>query len=147
VDFLNALANVTEAKRLPDREEVEGLSWGVKRQLSMHKTLLPYIAMLDQYYFALGDERFYELLVHCCPAGRFRAKAAKKEKLPEPPFDDKLRRQVCAVYGAEPHEFPMLLEILARAGKDADAIKAEFGIGKMSKRKIAKRKTKKRKGK
>jgi hypothetical protein len=151
VDFLSALSNVTEAKRLPDREEIEGLSWGIKRQLSMHRALLPVVAFLDRYYFALGDERFYEMLVHCCPRGQFRARAAKKEKLPEPPFDDKLRRRVCEVYGAKPGEFGTLLELLARAGQDAKAIKADFGVAPVSrtkakaKKKVAKKAKRKKK--
>jgi len=145
VDFIAALSNVTEEKRLPPREEVEGLSWGIKRQLSMHRALLPTVAFIDRYHFTLGDERFYEMLVHCLPQGRFRAKAAKREKLPEPPFDDPLRRRVCAVYGAEPREFGALLELLGRAGQDADAVKADFGVARLSRRKAKAAKKKRRK--
>jgi hypothetical protein len=146
MDFMAALSNVTDEKMLPDREEIDGLAWPVKRQLSMHRRLLPTVAWLDQYFFSLGNDRFYELLVHCCPRGQFRAKAAKKETLPELPFDDDLRRRICEVYGAQPREFGFLLEMLAREGKDTNAVKAEFGVAKMSKRKVKAKAKKKARG-
>lgn len=136
MNFLDALSNVTESRRIPPREEIEGLSWGIKRQLSMHRDLLPVVAMIDKYYFTLGDERFYDLMVYCCPKGRYRAKSAKKEKIPEPPFDDELRRRICEVYGAEPDEFSTLLELLLREGKDVQSVKADFGVAPLKKSKV-----------
>ena len=143
MDFLAASNNVTEGKNIPDREEVEGLAWGVKRFLSMNPRLLPTLAYLDQFHFALGNDRYYELMVYCMPSGRFRAKSVKKDELPEPDMSDELRRKVCRYFRIKPCEIQVLLEVVS-----LESINNAFGVqpkkqGRSTKRKAkAKRKKK-----
>lgn len=139
MDFLEALKNVTGRKDLPDRSEVGGMVWGVKRQLSMNHELLPIVAYLDQFQFALGNERFYELLVHCMPGGRYFAKGIKKDELQGDGLSDEIRRKACRYYGVRPSELPVLLEVVG-----ADAINDTFGVQK-SERPKKKRKAKRKK--
>ena len=123
MDFFTAANNVTGAKEIPDREEVEGLAWGVKRFLSMNHGLLPTLAFLDQFHFAVGNDRFYELMVYCVPSGRYRTRSVKKDELPEPDMDDDLRRRVCRFFKIKPSEIPVLLQLV-----DVEAVKAAFGV-------------------
>lgn len=122
MDFFTAANNVTDAKEIPDREEVEGLTWGVKRFLSMHPRLLPSVAFLDQFYFTLGPERFYELMVYCMPAGRYRMRSVKKEDVDPIDMSDDLRRRVCRYFKISPREIPHLLKVVS-----LERVKAAFG--------------------
>ncbi len=139
MDFFTAANNVTEAKEIPDREEVEGMSWGVKRFLSMNHGLLPTLAFLDQFHFALGNDRFYELMVYCMPAGRFRTRSVKKDELPKPEMTDELRRKVCRFFKIKSSEIPVLLKLV-----DIEAINAAFGVQPKKQRRSTKRKAKTR---
>ena len=123
MDFFAAANNVTDAKEIPDREEVEGLVWSVKRFLSMHPRLLPSVAYLDQFYFTLGAERFYELMVYCMPSGRYRMRSIKKEELEPIDMSDELRRRVCWYFKIAPREIPHLLRLVS-----LERIKAAFGV-------------------
>ncbi len=140
MDFFAASNNVTGKKEIPDREEVEGFAWGVKRFLSMNPQLLPYVAYLDQFHFALGNERFYELMVYCMPSGRYRTRSVKKDELPEVDMSDELRRKVCRYFKIKPREIPVLLELVS-----LERINAAFGVQpKKRGRAKTKRKTKRK---
>lgn len=123
MDFFAATNNVTDKKLIPDREEVEGMAWGVKRFLSMHPRLLPTVAYLDQFQFTLGNDRFYELMVYCMPSGRFRMRSVKKSEILQPDMSDELRRKVCRYFKIKPCEIPVLLELV-----ELDAVKKAFGV-------------------
>lgn len=124
MDFLAAANNVTDKKEVPDREEVEGMAWGIKRFLSMHPRLLPTVAFLDQFYFTLGAERFYELMVYCMPQGRYYMRSVKKdEDVVKPDVDDALARRVCQYFKISSSEIPVLLRVV-----DLAAMKAAFGV-------------------
>lgn len=137
MDFFTAANNVTGAKEIPDREEVEGLAWGVKRFLSMNHQLLPTLAFLDQYHFAVGNDRFYELMVYCMPGGRFRTKSVKKDEIPKPNMTDDLRFRVCRFFNIKSSEIPVLLQVV-----DLEALKTAFGVQPKTRRRSTKRKPK-----
>ena len=143
MDFFAATNNVTDKKEIPDHEEVEGLAWGVKRFLSMHPKLTPSVAYLDRFYFTLGSERFYELMVYCMPSGRYRMRSVKKDELPDHGMSDELRRKVCRYFRIKPCEIQVLLEVVS-----LESINNAFGVqpkkqGRSTKRKAkAKRKKK-----
>lgn len=136
MDFFTAANNVTGAKEIPDREEIEGLAWGVKRFLSMNHGLLPTLAYLDQFQFTMGNDRFYELMVYCMPAGRFRTRSVKKDELPKLEMTDELRQKVCRFFKIKPSEIPVLLKMV-----DIEAINAAFGVQPKKRRRSTKRKT------
>ena len=142
MDFFAASNNVTGAKDVPDREEVEGLAWGVKRFLSMNHDLLPTLAILDQYHFALGNDRFYELMVYCMPSGRYRTRSVKKDELPEPEMSDELRRKVCRYFKIKPCEITVLLEVVS-----LESINDAFGVQPKKRGRKAKAKTKRKRKK
>lgn len=139
MDFFTAANNVTGAKEIPDREEVEGLAWGVKRFLSMNHGLLPTLAYLDQFHFTLGNDRFYELMVYCTPSGRYRTRSVKKDELPEPDVSDDLRRRVCRFFKIKPSEIQVLLQLV-----DVEAVKVAFGVQPKKRGRSTKRKRKRK---
>ena len=139
MDFFAAANNVTGAKEIPDREEVEGFAWGVKRFLSMNQELLPTMAHLDKFHFALGDDRFYELMVYCMPSGRYRTRSVKKDELPEPDMSDDLRERVCRFFKIKSSEISALLQVV-----DLEAVKAAFGVQPKRRGGSTKRKAKKK---
>ena len=139
MDFFAAANNVTGAKDIPDREEVEGLAWGVKRFLSMNHGLLPTLAYLDQFHFTLGNDRFYELMVYCMPSGRFRTRSVKKDELPKLDMSDDLRGRVCRFFKIKPSEIPVLLQIV-----DLEVLKTSFGVQPKKRGRSTKRKKKRK---
>lgn len=142
MDFFAATNNVTGAKKIPDREEVDGMAWGVKRFLSMNHGLLPTLAFLDQYHFTLGNDRFYELMVYCMPSGRFRMKSVKKDELPKIDMTDDLKMKVCRYFKIKSSEIPILLQVV-----DLKDLKAAFGVQPKTRGRRTKRKAKKKRKK
>ncbi len=128
MDFLDALNNVTEAKRLPKRGEVGSMVWGIKRALSMRPAILETVAYLDQFHFSLGDDRFYELLVWGVPGGRFQGKSVKKPEEVKGPLSEELAGRIASYFKVLTKELPVLLAVLRNRGTGIDDLKAFFGV-------------------